>query len=214
MIKEGYGDQRAIGRRITHMESWLAAPSLLEADADAQYAAQIDIDLADVTEPILCAPNDPDDARLLSSVAGDKVDEVFIGSCMTNIGHFRAAGRILESFSGTLPTRLWIAPPTKMDESELKSEGFYGTFGSVGARTEMPGALCVWEIRRVSQNVAPSYLQARATFQIVSVKARMFTLHQQSWLLSVPFLAVYHLNPSILLEHLHSTEALKILIDT
>lgn len=152
MIKEGYGDQRAIGRRITHMESWLAAPSLLEADADAQYAAQIDIDLADVTEPILCAPNDPDDARLLSSVAGDKVDEVFIGSCMTNIGHFRAAGRILESFSGTLPTRLWIAPPTKMDESELKSEGFYGTFGSVGARTEMPGcSLCMGNQARVAE---------------------------------------------------------------
>lgn len=152
MIAQGYGDQRALRRRIERMESWLAAPVLLEADNDAQYAARIDIDLTSITEPILCAPNDPDDARLLSSVAGDKIDEVFIGSCMTNIGHFRAASRILESFKGTLPTRLWIAPPTKMDETELKNEGHYGTFGAVGARTEMPGcSLCMGNQARVAE---------------------------------------------------------------
>ena len=152
MISQGYGDQRALERRIEAMTSWLAAPILLEADSGAEYAEQITIDLATITEPILCAPNDPDDARLLSTVAGDKVDEVFIGSCMTNIGHFRAAGKILESFSGTLPTRLWIAPPTKMDESSLNDEGYYGTFGSVGARTEMPGcSLCRGNQARVAE---------------------------------------------------------------
>ena len=152
MIAQGYGDKRAIERRIEGMKAWLAVPSLLEADADADYTARLYINLDDITEPILCAPNDPDDARLLSDVAGDKVDEVFIGSCMTNIGHFRAAGRILEKFHGTLPTRLWIAPPTKMDESSLKDEGFYGTFGAVGARTEMPGcSLCMGNQARVAE---------------------------------------------------------------
>jgi aconitate hydratase 2/2-methylisocitrate dehydratase len=152
MISQGYGDKRALERRIQAMESWLATPTLLEADSGAEYAEQMTIDLSTITEPILCAPNDPDDARLLSSVAGDKVDEVFIGSCMTNIGHFRAAGKILGAFSGTLPTRLWIAPPTKMDESSLKDEGYYGTFGSVGARTEMPGcSLCMGNQARVAE---------------------------------------------------------------
>ena len=152
MIAQGYGDKRAIERRIEGMKAWLAAPILLEADTDAEYSARLSINLDDITEPILCAPNDPDDARLLSDVAGDKVDEVFIGSCMTNIGHFRAAGRILAKFDGTLPTRLWIAPPTKMDESSLKDEGFYGTFGAVGARTEMPGcSLCMGNQARVAE---------------------------------------------------------------
>merc|ERR1719399_1868549 len=152
MISEGYGDERTMCRRIEKMEDWLRNPVLMEADKDAKYAATIDIDLNAITEPILCCPNDPDDAKTLSDVAGDKVDEVFIGSCMTNIGHFRAAGRILEKFHGTLPTRLWIAPPTKMDESSLKDEGFYGTFGAVGARTEMPGcSLCMGNQARVAE---------------------------------------------------------------
>jgi len=152
MIANSYGDKRAIERRIDAMQSWLAAPELLEADTDAQYSAQLNINLETITEPIVCAPNDPDDARLLSAVAGDKVDEVFIGSCMTNIGHFRAAGKILQSFVGELPTRLWIAPPTKMDESQLKNEGYYGVFGAVGARTEMPGcSLCMGNQARVAE---------------------------------------------------------------
>ncbi len=126
------------------MEKWLADPQLLEADADAEYAAVIDIDLADIKEPILCAPNDPDDARLLSDVQGEKIDEVFIGSCMTNIGHFRAAGKLLDSHKGQLPTRLWVAPPTRMDAAQLTEEGYYSVFGKSGARIEIPGCSCVW----------------------------------------------------------------------
>merc|ERR1712217_631130 len=116
----------------------------MEADKEATYKKVYDIDLATITEPILCAPNDPDDARLLSECAGEKIDEVFIGSCMTNIGHFRAAGELLNAFQGQLPTRLWIAPPTRMDEAQLTAEGFYAIYGKVGARTEMPGcSLCM-----------------------------------------------------------------------
>lgn len=151
MVSEGYGDRRTLERRAQAMEAWLAKPELLAADADAEYAHVIEIDLADVKEPIVCAPNDPDDARLLSSVAGDKVDEVFIGSCMTNIGHYRAAGKLLEKFKGTIPTRLWIAPPTRMDEHALMQEGYYGIYGRVGARTEMPGcSLCMGNQARVN----------------------------------------------------------------
>ncbi|WP_407333227.1 bifunctional aconitate hydratase 2/2-methylisocitrate dehydratase [Enterovibrio sp. 27052020O] len=151
MISEGYGDRRTIERRITAMESWLANPELMEADKDAEYAEVIEIDLADIKEPILCAPNDPDDARLLSDVAGDKVDEVFIGSCMTNIGHFRAAGKLLEKFGGTLSTRLWVAPPTKMDRDQLTEEGYYGIFGRAGVRIETPGcSLCMGNQARVA----------------------------------------------------------------
>ncbi|WP_256644903.1 bifunctional aconitate hydratase 2/2-methylisocitrate dehydratase [Thermomonas paludicola] len=143
MIAQGYQDARALARRIKKMEAWLADPQLLEADADAEYAAVIEIDLADIVEPIVCCPNDPDDARTLSDVAGSHIDEVFIGSCMTNIGHFRAAAKLLEG-KRDLPTRLWIAPPTKMDEAELTKEGHYATFGTAGARTEMPGcSLCM-----------------------------------------------------------------------
>jgi len=119
MIAEGNGDKRTIARRIAKMEAWLRDPQLLEADAGAKYAAEIHINLEDIKEPILCAPNDPDDARLLSEVQGKKIDEVFIGSCMTNIGHFRAAGKLLSKYEGQLPTRLWIAPPTRMDETQL-----------------------------------------------------------------------------------------------
>jgi aconitate hydratase 2/2-methylisocitrate dehydratase len=143
MIAEGYADARTLARRIAKMEAWLAAPQLLEPDADAEYAAVIEIDLAEIVEPIVCCPNDPDDAKTLSDVAGAKIDEVFIGSCMTNIGHFRAAAKLLEG-KRDIPTRLWIAPPTKMDAAELTNEGHYGTFGAAGARMEMPGcSLCM-----------------------------------------------------------------------
>ena len=150
MIKQGYGDARTIQRRITAMENWLATPELLVADADAEYAAVIDINLSELTEPLLACPNDPDDIKPLSEVAGTKIDEVFIGSCMTNIGHFRAAGKLLES-AASLPTKLWVAPPTKMDENQLTEEGYYGTFSKVGARTEMPGcSLCMGNQARVA----------------------------------------------------------------
>nr|WP_321240169.1 bifunctional aconitate hydratase 2/2-methylisocitrate dehydratase [uncultured Tolumonas sp.] len=150
MLAEGYGDKRTIERRIAGMQEWLADPKLMAADADAEYAAIIEIDMNEIKEPILCAPNDPDDARLLSTVAGDKIDEVFIGSCMTNIGHFRAAGKLLNQFKGQLHTRLWIAPPTKMDRDQLTEEGYYGIFGRVGARIEIPGcSLCMGNQARV-----------------------------------------------------------------
>ncbi|MGL5991028.1 MAG: bifunctional aconitate hydratase 2/2-methylisocitrate dehydratase [Plesiomonas sp.] len=150
MIAEGYGDRRTLERRILGMQSWLADPQLMSADADAQYSAIIEIDLNKIGEPILCAPNDPDDARLLSDVAGGKIDEVFIGSCMTNIGHFRAAGKMLDKFKGQIPTRLWIAPPTKMDATQLTEEGYYGVYGRSGARIEIPGcSLCMGNQARV-----------------------------------------------------------------
>ena len=153
MIAEGYGDRRTIERRVTAMQAWLANPDLMTADKDAEYAHVIEIDLADIKEPILCAPNDPDDARLLSEVAGTAIDEVFIGSCMTNIGHFRAAGKLLEKFGGQLETRLWIAPPTKMDKDQLTEEGYYGIFGRAGARIETPGcSLCMGNQARVKDN--------------------------------------------------------------
>mmetsp|Transcript_48289 Transcript_48289/g.96672 ORF Transcript_48289/g.96672 Transcript_48289/m.96672 type:complete len:621 (+) Transcript_48289:2-1864(+) len=150
MIDQGYGDARTMERRIASMEQWLQKPELLEADKEADYAAVIEINLNEIKEPILCAPNDPDDARLLSEVQGDKIDEVFIGSCMTNIGHFRAAGKLLTQYQGQLPTRLWIAPPTKMDAALLTEEGYYSTYGKVGARIEMPGcSLCMGNQARV-----------------------------------------------------------------
>ncbi|MDN7139933.1 bifunctional aconitate hydratase 2/2-methylisocitrate dehydratase [Pseudomonas sp. JQ170] len=150
MISEGYGDARTLERRAQAMEAWLANPVLLEADADAEYAEIIEIDLADVKEPVLCAPNDPDDARLLSTVQGQQIDEVFIGSCMTNIGHFRAAGKLLEKVKGGIPTRLWLAPPTKLDAHQLTEEGYYGIYGRAGARMEMPGcSLCMGNQARV-----------------------------------------------------------------
>ena len=152
MISNGYGDERTLQRRINAMEEWLKAPSLLEPDADAEYAAVIEIDLNEIKEPLLCCPNDPDDVKPLSEVQGVKIDEVFIGSCMTNIGHFRAAGKILEEVSN-VPTRLWLAPPTKMDEHQLTEEGYYSIFGKAGARTEMPGcSLCMGNQARVGDN--------------------------------------------------------------
>jgi aconitate hydratase 2/2-methylisocitrate dehydratase len=149
MIAEGYGDVRTLERRVRKMEEWLANPTLMSADADAEYAAVIEIDLAEVTEPVVCCPNDPDDAKLLSEVAGDKVDEIFIGSCMTNIGHFRAAGKLLDQ-ADSINTRFWICPPTRMDAHTLMEEGYYNIYGKVGARTEMPGcSLCMGNQARV-----------------------------------------------------------------
>jgi aconitate hydratase 2/2-methylisocitrate dehydratase len=154
MISQGYGDARTIARRIEAMQKWLANPSLLRADPDAEYAAIYEIDLNEIKEPILCCPNDPDDAKPLSQVAGTKIDEVFIGSCMTNIGHFRAAGKLLDKVEGgSLATRLWLAPPTRMDEHQLMEEGYYNIYGRAGARTEMPGcSLCMGNQARVAPN--------------------------------------------------------------
>ncbi|MBR5940561.1 MAG: aconitate hydratase B, partial [Neisseriaceae bacterium] len=143
MIADGYQDARTLKRRIENMEKWLANPQLLEADKDAEYAAVIEINMDEIKEPILACPNDPDDVKKLSEVAGTKIDEVFVGSCMTNIGHFRAASKLLEG-KADIPVRLWMAPPTKMDARELSDEGHYGVLGRAGARMEMPGcSLCM-----------------------------------------------------------------------
>lgn len=151
MIADGYQDKRTLERRIQAVEAWLAKPQLLEADADAEYAAVIEIDLADIKEPIVCCPNDPDDAKFMSEVAGTKIDEAFIGSCMTNIGHFRAAAKLLGG-ARDIPVKLWVAPPTKMDQNELVKEGHYATFGTAGARTEMPGcSLCMGNQAQVKE---------------------------------------------------------------
>ncbi len=151
MIATGYADARTIGRRIEAMQAWLADPVLMKADADAHYAAVIDIDLADVHEPIVACPNDPDDVKTLGDVAGSPIDEVFIGSCMTNIGHFRAASKLLEN-KRDIPVKLWMAPPTKMDAKQLSDEGHYGVLGSAGARMEMPGcSLCMGNQAQVKE---------------------------------------------------------------
>ncbi|WOI44609.1 bifunctional aconitate hydratase 2/2-methylisocitrate dehydratase [Acidovorax sp. BLS4] len=151
MIAQGYADARTITRRIKAMEAWLANPQLLQPDEDAEYAAVIEIDLAEITEPIVCCPNDPDDAKTLSDVAGATIDEVFIGSCMTNIGHFRAASKLLEG-KKDIPVKLWMAPPTKMDAHQLTEEGHYGVFGAAGARMEMPGcSLCMGNQAQVKE---------------------------------------------------------------
>lgn len=152
MIANDYESKRTLQRRIDAMQAWLDAPDLLEPDANAEYAAVIEIDLNEVKEPILCCPNDPDDVKLLSDVANTSIDEVFIGSCMTNIGHFRAAAKVLEDQSN-VPTRLWVSPPTKMDMHILTEEGHYSTFGKAGARMEMPGcSLCMGNQARVKDN--------------------------------------------------------------
>ncbi len=150
MIENGYQDARTLQRRIDAMKAWLAKPELLEPDADAEYAYVLEIDLNDIKEPLVACPNDPDDIKPLSAVAGDKVDEVFIGSCMTNIGHYRAASKVLEDAS-LVPARLWVAPPTRMDEHQLREEGVYSIFGRAGARMEMPGcSLCMGNQARVA----------------------------------------------------------------
>ncbi len=151
MIAQGYADKRSIERRIAKMQAWLAAPTLLQADANAEYAHVLTIDMNAIKEPILCCPNDPDDAKFLSEVAGTKIDEAFIGSCMTNIGHFRAASKLLEG-KRDIPVKLWVAPPTKMDQNELIKEGLYANFGSAGARTEQPGcSLCMGNQAQVKE---------------------------------------------------------------
>ena len=151
MIAQGYSDPRTITRRIQAMEAWLANPQLLQADKDAEYAEVIEIDMNEIKEPIVCCPNDPDDAKTLSDVAGAKIDEVFIGSCMTNIGHFRAASKLLEG-KRDIPVKLWMAPPTKMDAQQLSEEGHYGVFGNAGARMEMPGcSLCMGNQAQVKE---------------------------------------------------------------
>lgn len=154
MMANGYGDARTMERRVRAMEAWLAKPELMRADKDAEYHTILEIDMNDIKEPVLCCPNDPDDAKFLSDVAGDKIDEVFIGSCMTNIGHFRAAGKLLDKVEGgSLATRLWLAPPTKMDQHQLMEEGYYNIYGRAGARTEMPGcSLCMGNQARVAPN--------------------------------------------------------------
>lgn len=142
MIDGGYGDRRTLERRISSMNKWLTDPQLLTADAD--YAVIIEINLNEIIKPIVCAPNNPDDVRLLSAVANEKIDEVFVGSCMTNIGHFRAAGELLQQYKGQIPTRLWIAPLIKMDTAKLTEEGYYNIFGKSGTRIEIPGcSLCM-----------------------------------------------------------------------
>lgn len=153
MIEQGYGDARTLQRRIKAMQDWMENPQLMKADADADYYEIIEIDLNQIKEPLMACPNDPDDVKTLSDVAGTKIDEVFLGSCMTNIGHFRAAGKLLESHAGRIPTQLWVSPPTKMDQAQLTEEGYYSTFGKSGARMEMPGcSLCMGNQARVADN--------------------------------------------------------------
>ena len=150
MIAHGYGDVRTLERRAAAMEEWLAAPTLLRADENAEYAEVIEINMSEITAPLLACPNDPDDVKPLSEVAGTEIEEVFIGSCMTNIGHFRAAGKLLQASGESIPSRLWIAPPTRMDESQLMEEGYYNIYAQAGARTEMPGcSLCMGNQARI-----------------------------------------------------------------
>ncbi len=152
MIANGYGDARTLERRAKAMEAWIEKPELLRPDANAEYVEVIEIDMNEITEPILACPNDPDDVKKLSDVCGTQIDEVFLGSCMTNIGHFRAAGRLLEAFGKPLPTRLWVAPPTKMDAAQLVEEGYYSIYAAAGARTEIPGcSLCMGNQARVAE---------------------------------------------------------------
>jgi len=150
MIAQGYGDAKTLNQRIADMESWLANPVLMEADAEAEYAAVIEINMDDIKEPVLALPNDPDACALLSEVAGTPIDEVFVGSCMTNIGHFRAVGKLLGQAKKRTPTSLWLTPPTKMDSCQLREEGYYGTYCAAGARMEIPGcSLCMGNQARV-----------------------------------------------------------------
>ncbi len=174
MIENGYQDARSLQRRIASMQAWLAKPELLEPDANAEYAHVIEIDLNSITEPLLACPNDPDDIKPLSAVVGDKIDEVFIGSCMTNIGHYRAAAKVLEG-SGNIPTRLWIAPPTRMDEAQLRDEGVYSIFGIAGARTEIPGcSLCMGNQARVADKATVFSTSTRNFDNRMGMDARVY----------------------------------------
>jgi aconitate hydratase 2/2-methylisocitrate dehydratase len=153
LISEGYGDARTLERRAQKMESWIENPVLLKPDSNAKYAATIEIDLNEIKEPLLACPNDPDDIKTLSEIGEVNIDEVFIGSCMTNIGHFRAAGKLLKNTSSPLPTRLWISPPTRMDKFQLEEEGFYEIYKNADVRTEVPGcSLCMGNQARVEPN--------------------------------------------------------------
>ncbi len=172
MIDQGYGDVRTLQRRIKAMQEWLANPVLLEPDADAEYAEVIEIDLDQIKEPLLCCPNDPDDVKPLSEVAGTRIDEVFLGSCMTNIGHFRAAGKLLEKSGRQVSGRLWIAPPTKMDQAQLVEEGYYGSYGKAGARMEMPGC-SLWNRLGAGANV---YLASAELAAVCSILGRIPTV--------------------------------------
>jgi len=197
MIADGYADAKTLRRRIEKVQAWLADPQLLQADADAEYAAVIEIDLDELKEPVLCCPNDPDDARLLSEVAGTKIDEAFIGSCMTNIGHFRAAARLLGG-QRDIPVKLWVAPPTKMDQSELIKEGHYAAFGTAGARTEMPGcSLCMGNQAQVREGATvvststrnfPNRLGKNANVYLASAELAAIA----SKLGRIPSVAEYH----------------------
>ncbi len=174
MISQGYKDPRTLSRRITAMQDWIANPILLKADSDAEYASVIEINLNEITEPILCCPNDPDDAKPLSEVAGDQVDEVFIGSCMTNIGHFRAASKVLEGHTD-LPTRLWISPPTKMDQKMLLEEGYYGILGRTGARMELPGcSLCMGNQAQIRQGATAVSTSTRNFPNRLGINTRVY----------------------------------------
>jgi aconitate hydratase 2/2-methylisocitrate dehydratase len=174
MIENRYQDARSLQRRIASMQAWLAKPELLEPDANAEYAHVIEIDLNSITEPLLACPNDPDDIKPLSAVVGDKIDEVFIGSCMTNIGHYRAAAKVLEG-SGNIPTRLWIAPPTRMDEAQLRDEGVYSVFGIAGARTEIPGcSLCMGNQARVADKATVFSTSTRNFDNRMGMDARVY----------------------------------------
>ena len=197
MIADGYQDAKTLARRIEKVQQWLDQPELLEADANAEYAAVIEIDLADIQEPILCCPNDPDDAKVLSDVAGTHIDEAFIGSCMTNIGHFRAAAKLLGG-QRDIPVKLWVAPPTKMDESELIKEGHYASFGAAGARTEMPGcSLCMGNQAQVREGATviststrnfPNRLGKNANVYLASAELAAIA----SKLGRIPTVAEYH----------------------
>ena len=174
MIDNGYQDARSLQRRIASMQAWLAKPELLEPDADAEYAHIIEIDLNTITEPLVACPNDPDDIKPLSAVVGDKIDEVFIGSCMTNIGHYRAAAKVLEG-SNNIPSRLWIAPPTRMDEAQLRDEGVYSVFGVAGARTEIPGcSLCMGNQARVANKATVFSTSTRNFDNRMGMDARVY----------------------------------------
>ena len=182
MIANGYSDIRTIERRVQAMEAWLENPTLLRADENAQYAEVIEINMSEIKEPLLACPNDPDDVKTLSEVAGTKIDEVFIGSCMTNIGHFRAASKLLETNGGVIPTRLWIAPPTKMDEQQLMEEGIYNILLHQAREWKCRAVHCVWVIRHASQLIQLRFLPQRVTSQIVWDRVRMFIWLLPSWL--------------------------------
>jgi len=197
MIADGYQDAKTLARRIERVQQWLEQPKLLRADADAEYAAVIEIDLAEIKEPILCCPNDPDDAKVLSDVAGTPIDEAFIGSCMTNIGHFRAAAKLLGG-QRDIPVKLWVAPPTKMDASELMKEGHYANFGAAGARTEMPGcSLCMGNQAQVREGATVISTSTRNFPNRLGKNANVFLASAElaaiaSKLGRIPTVAEYH----------------------